>query len=360
MHEDAGKRRRRRLLLLCPRYRVTLAPFPEAISAAAPDETRSAGDALFRAVRGDANVVLRVEDLARRVLREQPLDRPVLTIGRGADNDLWLNHDRVLPRHALLVWLDGGVFFTALDPKAELLGVQGPVTSGWWTSNLCLRIGAFRLRLLGLKTVPPEVDPLAPSRSLAAELPRLELHFVGSARPWPVTRPVTLIGRSPVCKIRLEHGSVLPVQAVLLRTAGRLWLVNLGKEGDVLVNDVPADAAQLEVGDRLRIGDFRAEVDAAGEWPSKNDVQREDRALARPRPADETLLRDFADQHQKLLDTHLYALHDLERLARQITDPQQLKTVLDVLHRTARAIGQDDGAPQREPDRGESNRPTET
>lgn len=341
MHEDAGVRRRRRLLLLFHRHGTTTAPVaPLAVPPAAVDEESvpAADRDLLRLCGVDPNVTLVVEDLARRPLREQPLDFPALTIGRGPHNDLWLNHDRILSRHALLVWLEGSVFFTALSPKAELLGPKGPMSSGWWTPNLCVRTGAFRLQLRGLKKAPPSFDPFAPS--LAAELPRLELRFKSAAsaiESWPVTRPLTLIGRSPICKVRVDHESILPVHAALIRTAGRLGIVNLSDVEHVQVNGTAVMSAVLDVGDQIRCGVFRFEVQAAAEWPAEPAPQNTSLSTA---SATEAVLRDFADKHQKLLETHLLALKDLERLASQTSDPRQLKVVLDVLQRTSQAIGE--------------------
>jgi pSer/pThr/pTyr-binding forkhead associated (FHA) protein len=366
MHENAGQRRRRRMLLLregaaaqdaMSASQIAEDDFPEAESAATPStEVPSVEDALFTACRGRGEVTICVEDLSRRLLREQFLDRPLLTIGQGPENDLWLNHERILPRHALLVWLNGHVFFTALSRRAELLGGKGPVVSGWWTPNLCLRVGSFRLRLQGLrKANPPDFDPLAVAQSLDSELPRLELRFLGGAspkRPWPINRPLTLIGRGSSCKIRLDHPKILPVQAALIRTAGRLWLVNFGRPEQTTVNAQPIASAQLDIGDRLQFGGFQVEVQAASEWartePALAETTTGSPETSASAPPENTnvndLIRQLANQHQKLLETHMQTLKDLERLANQTTDPHQLRVIQELIQKTYLAVGNTNAA----------------
>ncbi len=361
MHEDAGQRRRRRMLLLRQSAGAQVAepvaqvaevpasqPSEEPVSLP-PNEFLSVEDELFTACQANGEVTICVEDLARRLLREQFLDRPVLTIGQGPENDLWLSHERILPRHALLAWFNGSVFFMTLSSKAELLGAKGQVSSGWWTPNLCLRVGAFRLRLQGIRKTPPDFDPLSIAPSLETELPRLELHFLGSAspkHPWPVNRPLTLVGRSSVCKIRLDHPQILPVQAALIRTAGRLWLVNLGTPEHAQVNDRPVASAALDVGDVLRFGSFKIEVQAAAEWPQRADapiVETPSAASANATPDVSALIRHLADQHQKLLESHLQTLRDLERLAERTTDAHQLRAIQDLIQKTFLATDANSG-----------------
>lgn len=353
MYDDAGQRRRRRMLLLrqsaAAQYAAPVAHLAGESSGSPRDELLNVEDELFAACGADGEVTICVEDLARRLLREQFLDRPLLTIGQGPENDLWLNHERILPRHALLVWLNGHVFFMALSSKAELLGAKGPVSSGWWSPNLCLRVGSFRLRLDGLRKTPPEFDPLAVAASLETELPRLELRFLGSAspnRPWPVNRPLTLIGRSSVCKIRLDHPQILPVQAALIRTAGRLWLINLGNPDQTRINETPVASALLDIGDVLQFGSFQVEVQTAAEWTKPPDIP-----VAETSPASVTapanvgaLIRQLAEQQQKLLETHRQTLRDLERLANQTTDADQLKVIQELIQKTYLAVGNNGGA----------------
>lgn len=340
MHENAGRLRRRRMLLLFPHHRKADSPMLAATMAAA----LSVDEEYVGACGTDVRYTLCVEDLARRVLRQQPFDGPVFQIGQGPDNDLWLKHERVQPRHLLLVRLPEGVYFIALSPDAEVLGPKGATKSGWWTHGLTLRVGAFRLKLTASKKLIPAVDPLAISPALERELPRLELHFLGATTPqktWPVTRTLTLIGRSPLCKIRLDHDSILPVEAALIRTAGRLWLINLSDAERVQVNDAPILSAMLDVGDHAGFGDFQIEVQATEEW---TETLATSVPAVRPSAFPATnrlddLVQECALQHQKILAAQQQALQNLELLAGQAANPADLKTLLNQIRKSNEALG---------------------
>lgn len=340
MHEDAGRLRRRRMLLLFRHQRKAEGP-----ALASAEEVLSADEDYLNACGTDARYTVIVEDLARRVLRQQPIDGPVFQIGQGPQNDLWLKHERIQPRHLLLVRLPEGIYFIVLSPDAEVHSPKGALKSGWWTQGQVLRIGAFRLRLAGAKKQIAAGDPLAVSPHLERDLPHLELRFLGAATPrkaWPVTRTLTLIGRSPVCKIRLDHEEILPVEAVLVRTAGRLWLINLSESDRVLVNDAPILSASLEVGDRASFGEFQVELHATEEWPTSlpaTTIIPATPAAAPPPSRLDELVQECAAQHQKILAVQQQALENLEMLAAQAADPAQVKSLLEQIRKTNEVLG---------------------
>jgi len=290
--------------------------------------------------------ILCVEDAAQRLLRQQAIVGPALRLGRGPDNDLVLNYERIQPRHLVMLRLPTGVFFVVTSPDAEVLGPQGPVSTGWWTPDLRLKAGAFRLRVQGVPSAVPDYDPLAVSPDLTAELPQLELKFLGSTvpkRPWRITRPLTLIGRSPLCRIRLDHERMLPVQAALVRTPGRLWLVNFGPASQLRVNDDAVSSASLEVGDLIRLGDFRMEIQSAAAGPeATKGIGAAPQASESPPTAElEALVRQFAEQQQKIIESQRVAIAQLSQLAAGTTDPAQLRAVLEQIETAYTAIGQD-------------------
>lgn len=371
MHADAGQRRHRRVVLLMrsePSQTsidplVALAPEPiaqpvqtESVPYPQVQIQRNVEYELFEACNGDPGVIIRVEDLARRVLHEQPMDRPWIVIGQGADNDLWLEHTRILPRHAAVMWLNGGLFFMTLSPQAELFGPQGPMTSGWWPSNLSLRLGAFRLRIVGQRKAPPQFAPLSASRVLEAEHPHLELQIVGktpaSNPPWPITRPVTLIGRSSLCKIRLDHPRISPVQAALIRTAGRLWLINLAISDSALVNGKPFGTAQLDVGDQIQCADYRFEIQNAGEWTStafENGRDGSDTAISVVDDQAESastneLIHRLNQQQQQLLELQGRTKRTLEQVGEKVTGPDPLRALQDLIRKTEIVIEESQAA----------------
>src|SRR5262249_37793211 len=125
MADDGGRGRRRRMLLLGQHYHQ---PAPALYEAGAPETAEAAVpvDGEYLALCGaSSRAVLCVEDASGKVLREQPLHRPFWRIGRGPDNDLRLNHDRIEAQHLLLAWLPGGLYYVALSKEAELKGPDG-------------------------------------------------------------------------------------------------------------------------------------------------------------------------------------------------------------------------------------------
>lgn len=340
MHENAGRLRRRRMLLLFQHQRPVEGP--ALVSAEA--SPLSADQEYLKSCGSEVRYAIVVEDLARRVLRQQPIDGPVFQIGQGPHNDLWLKHERIQSRHLLLVRLPEGIYFIALSPDTEVLGPKGGMKSGWWTQGLVLRVGSFRLRLIGARKQISAEDPLAISSSLEQELPRLELQFLGAAprKAWPVTRTLTLLGRSAVCKIRLDHEEILPVEAALIRTAGRLWLINLSDADRVLVNETPILSARLDVGDRAGIGEFRVEVQTAEEWPLVTQTTAKIPSLpiafTEPsRPLDD-LVEECAQQHRKILLAQQQALQNLELLAGQAENSSELKKLLEQIRQSNAAL----------------------
>lgn len=341
MHENAGQLRRRRMLLLFQHQRQLDGP---ALVTETADAPLSVDTDYLKWCGPETRYSIVVEDLARRVLRQQPLNGPVFQIGQGPENDLWLKHERIQPRHLLLVRFPEGIYFIALTPEAEVLGPKGAMKSGWWTQGLVLRIGTFRLKLTGAKKQNTAESPQAICPALEQELPHLELRFLGAATPrkaWQVTRTLTLIGRSTVCKVRLDHAGIMPVEAVLIRTATRLWLVNLGEAERVLVNDAPILSASLEVGDRVGLSEFQFEVQASEEWTAPASTAALPAVTSSSPPATrlDELVQECAQQHQKILAAQQQALENLELLASQASDPMQLKSMLDQIRQSNESLG---------------------
>lgn len=343
MHDDAGRRRRRRIVLLNLARSASLPDLQPLADVPDPVRELCVDDDYVASLGPGPVPVLCVEDSARRPLREQPISGPMLRLGRGPDNDLRLNHERIQPRQLVLLRLPGGVFYFKASPDAEVLGLKEPVESSWYTSALCLRTGPFRLRLNGVRKGAPNFDPLAVSPILTAELPRLELKFLGStvpSRSWMVTRHLTLIGRSPICRIRLDHGRILPVQAAIVRHGGRCWLINFGSPEQICCNDEPTASALLDIGDTIRLGDFRMEVQTAAEWPDPAVTPAAPSSTSAAPSADlEGLLRQFAAQHQRILETQQAALDELSRLACATTDPVELRGILEKIQASYAALG---------------------
>lgn len=68
---------------------------------------------------------------------------------------------------------------------------------------------------------------------------------------------VTLVGRSPQCKIRLHDDSISKVHASLVLTESGCWVADLLGRSGIVVNGQPVTFATLMDGDELVIGRFR-------------------------------------------------------------------------------------------------------
>ena len=125
-----------------------------------------------------------------------------------------------------------------------------------WVERQPLQIGPCRLTIVGEESATtPAFNPLDRSPQLANEFPQVRLKFDGveqSDNQWPVDRPLTLIGRSSQCKLRLNHPDMPIVQASLLRTPEGCWLIDLAGQGTTLVNGHPVRFASLDIGDVRR------------------------------------------------------------------------------------------------------------
>lgn len=189
-------------------------------------------------------------------------DRPTLIIGRSEECDLRLPHSEVARQHALLQFVDGGIFCADLDSgtgthwrQGENSRQQGPLEFGEPVS-----IGPYSLTIEPAPQFGPLIEGSADDEGSAPAAPDgLFLDFrdgSNGARRWPATRPVTLIGSGNCCKVTLVHASVSKCHCAIVRAGQALWVVDLLSEEGTVVNGDLKSTARLESGDLVRIGRF--------------------------------------------------------------------------------------------------------
>jgi pSer/pThr/pTyr-binding forkhead associated (FHA) protein len=124
----------------------------------------------------------------------------------------------------------------------------------------------------------PLPDAAEPSLPAGGELIVENGRAGGTRRALAV--PMTLIGRSAGCDVRLAADGVQPLHCALVHGPEGLLLRDLGGEG-TLVNDVPADAVLLKDGDALTVGPFQLVVrlPEAGPAAGSAALEREREAL---------------------------------------------------------------------------------
>lgn len=192
------------------------------------------------------------------------LDAPLVLIGRDAGCDLRLASSDVSGRHAALV--AAGDRYLAIDLGGRMgLYVNGQVAAyGWFGPGDELGIGSFRL------SRPPEENGFpscVPATSLFSRQlgppARLALRLCRPGKTPAVAlieRPLTLLGRSPACKVRLADRSVSDVHAGLFLSRDGLLAIDLLSREGLAVNGRTVRAALLQAGDRFRVGAVELEV----------------------------------------------------------------------------------------------------
>lgn len=217
------------------------------------DTDSAAREALLSDCHGRAGVPLTIEIGGSPRRYTLTLNQPIAVIGSDPDCDVCLDHPDLLPRHACLHWVDGGIYCQGLDARSAAI-------SGWIHAEP-LSIGPCRISIAGFPA-PEERNPLARNTELA-EFPAIQLRFAGVEQNdnlWPVDRALTFIGRGPQCRLRLAHPDIPDVLASLVRTPTSCWIINWSDSAAVEVNDQPVTLHSLDPGDMLQLGLFRAEI----------------------------------------------------------------------------------------------------
>jgi pSer/pThr/pTyr-binding forkhead associated (FHA) protein len=193
---------------------------------------------------------------------------PFLVIGRDPKADLVLDDPAVSQRHAYLQVIAGRVLIIDLASRNGLTrdGARYPYV--WLDGTQGVGLGPFRMRLGRESTgkVPAwpaqSENPLASHRTCQDRFPGLCIEDLGRSarRPRRVRAVLSLIGRAPACRIRLDDSSVSGFQAALVRTKSGPWVVDLLGRGGLTVNGKAVRLARLSSGDHLGISRFAARV----------------------------------------------------------------------------------------------------
>jgi pSer/pThr/pTyr-binding forkhead associated (FHA) protein len=194
-------------------------------------------------------------------------DRPAILIGSGLGSDLRLEHPDVSRRHAYLQMIFGRPFVVDLDSRTGLTIGGAKSAAGWVVPGRPIAIGAARISVRsghsqGDERPGPGSNPLSSKGDRSTSRPPTTSLVVDGddARPIPISRTLTLVGRSPRCKLRLRDPLASRFQVALLRTPGGVWVVDLRSTDGVSVNGVRLNHARLEDGDELRAGPMVARL----------------------------------------------------------------------------------------------------
>ena len=301
----------------------------------------AAREQLFRECQGRLGTQLLVELPGAAHPERLELDQPFLLIGRDPDCHLRLDHPGVGSRRVYLQWVAGHLFCTDLDSEAEPRPVRRKPKANPWVERQPLQIGPCRLTIVGEESATtPAFNPLDRSPQLANEFPQVRLKFDGveqSDNQWPVDRPLTLIGRSSQCKLRLNHPDMPIVQASLLRTPAGCWLIDLAGQGTTLVNGHPVRFASLDIGDALQLGPFRVTVTAAAFGVGSPSHARTI-SVEPLRPVTDNAVVELAARHRELIGELNEGLSEVQSYldVESLDEAPELRAALEQYVRQAR------------------------
>ncbi len=186
---------------------------------------------------------------------------PFAVIGRDSRCEIALDNEAISRRHALLLVLEGRLFGIDLGSREGTLWANTARAYGWLEGDATLTLGPYQVQTLhpgpvgSVATFNPMASwPSGPQNGAGLILEVVNLPKRKSR--WRIKSVVTLIGRSPDCKMRLMDPSVSSVHCCLVCTPMGLWVIDLlGREG-IEVNERPVQFARLADSDDLRVGRF--------------------------------------------------------------------------------------------------------
>ncbi|MEO6810572.1 MAG: FHA domain-containing protein [Isosphaeraceae bacterium] len=213
---------------------------------------------------------LDLEDLGVAGAQGHLISQPFVVIGRDPAADLVLDHPKVGRRQIYLQVINGRVFSIDLDSRAEP-GLDGGLTRAmsWIDAGMAVDVGPYRIapRIRdealaidseALASVPPTSRAYPQSGLVEGTLEFPDPAIKPST--WRISRALVLMGRSPLCRVRLAGQGISRIHSSLVRTSSGIWLVDLLGRGGTAVNDLPVRLARLNDGDELRIGSQRLRI----------------------------------------------------------------------------------------------------
>jgi pSer/pThr/pTyr-binding forkhead associated (FHA) protein len=206
---------------------------------------------------------LRVDLADGGLLAEGTVQQPFTLVGRDDACDVTLTDPDVNPRHLWVQTVGGRVFAVDLGSRTGLRWPDGTLGPGWLDVGRPVAVGPFRVHLrtpVSPRAVafPAGYNPLQSDTALNRSRPSVSLEFRNGKRAkdrWNVNRLITLIGRSPDCKIHLNADDIASYHCGLVLTVGGLWMVDLSGRG-VVVNGERMRVSPLPHGAQMWVGRF--------------------------------------------------------------------------------------------------------
>lgn len=169
------------------------------------------------------------------VPRREPLD-----VGRDLARDIVLNHRSVSRRHAVIRRVEdklvledtGSTFGTFVNRQPVPRGGSVIVHDGD-----VLQLGSVRM-ICRFEPEERDARSMARAAAFAAQANARVLLLKGDqVQRWPLAGPVTVIGTSEHCDVRLEGRDGPPEQALIRAAEGRFWLEPRSREAPIFLNE---------------------------------------------------------------------------------------------------------------------------
>ena len=241
---------------------------------------------------------LEVEDRRHDVVERRVYHQPYVLVGRAPTSDLPLDDDQVSRRHVYLQVVAGRLYCLDLASRTGIHWEDGTFGSGSLDYKGGLKIGPFVIRLREGLPSPAETETEGEgqrgSRSWESDsgeqrprrLPRVTLVFGGEPPvqpPWRINRMLTLVGRSPLCRVLLSGAEVSRFHCSLIRTPIGMWVVDLQGRKGTSVNNRPTRCRLLGDGDELEVGSNIIRVHY-GRYGESEREEAEAAAVSSPSP----------------------------------------------------------------------------
>jgi hypothetical protein len=273
---------------------------------------------------------LAVEDSAGTPVGHWILPQPFVILGSDVQSDVRLPGEDVSKRHVYLQILGGRIFGFDLESRA---GVKwgGIRTTSWWPrTGEPIEIGSYVVKVIRGGHSEPVAeeggseggcDLENPLRDVVATeeegtVPWLEVP--GTDMRKPLVRRLTLIGRSPDCRLRIQDDRLSRHHCALLRTPGGVWIVDLNSREGIRLGGVRVRWGKIDEGDEVRIARYRVALarrplsknrslrlfarPPEGRLDRTRDLRRAERARSdTPVPLD-PMLQQFGELQQQMVD----------------------------------------------------------
>lgn len=185
------------------------------------------------------------------------IGKPFARIGGHGSSEVALPHKSVAQRSIYLHAIDAGVYCVHLaGPDSEPSEERG----SWLAPDQAVQIGPYRVTVR-LADQPAEAElPQPDLEATDATLPHPTLLIVYRGRAianYSLRRRLTIVGRGRRSTLQLADTRVSFTHCILYREEDRLWVVDLLSSNGTSRAGNPLEAAKVEPGDALVLGNVQ-------------------------------------------------------------------------------------------------------